>query len=94
MNRTALLAFSSAALALALTASADDGKAIFNGKDLTGWEGNTDLWSVQDGCIHGQTTPENPLKHNTFLVWRGGTVSDFELTCQYRITSEFRDHPE
>lgn len=64
---------------------------IFNGKDLTGWEGNTALWSVKDGAITGITPPDpaNPekgiIKHNTFLVWKGGTVSDFELTFQYRI---------
>jgi hypothetical protein len=65
----------------------------FNGKDLSGWEGNMDLWSVQDGAITGKTPadPANPgksiLKHNTFLVWRGGTVGDFELTCKYRIVA-------
>ncbi len=66
-------------------------KEIFNGKDLTGWEGNKDLWSVKDGTITGITPPDpaDPtkgiLKHNTFLVWKGGTVGDFELTFQYRI---------
>jgi hypothetical protein len=64
---------------------------VFNGRDLTGWEGNKDLWSVQDGAITGITPPDpaNPekgiIKHNTFLVWKGGTVSDFELIFEYRI---------
>lgn len=58
---------------------------IFNGKDLTGWEGNLKLWSVKDGAITGQTTAENPTKGNTFLVWKDGTVSDFELRCSYRL---------
>src|SRR5262249_19135445 len=34
-------------------------KPIFNGTDLTGWDGNPDFWSVQDGCIVGETTKEN-----------------------------------
>ena len=60
---------------------------IFNGTDLTGWEGNEKLWSVQDGAITGKTSNEGDakIKHNTFLVWKGGTVSDFELTFKYRI---------
>jgi len=68
-----------------------DEKEIFNGKDLTGWEGNKDLWSVKDGAITGITPPDpaDPkkgiIKHNTFLVWKGGMVGDFELTFQYRI---------
>jgi hypothetical protein len=78
--RTSLLAL----LALASTAFAED-KNLFNGKDLTGWKG-LDFWSVQDGSIVGQTTKEKPTKGNTFLVWQGGEVGDFELTFKYRIT--------
>jgi hypothetical protein len=61
--------------------------SIFNGKDLTGWEGNLKLWSVENGTITGRTGSEGEtkLKHNTFLVWKAGTVSDFELTFKYRI---------
>ncbi len=76
--------------ALTFTAAAGEVE-IFNGKDLTGWEGNKDLWSVKDGAITGITPPDpaDPkkgiLKHNTFLVWKAGVVSDFELTFQYRI---------
>lgn len=81
-------------LAVGLTSATFAGeKAIFNGTDLTGWEGNPALWSVQDGAITGTTIADeaNPkkstLKHNTFLIWRGGTVGDFELTFQYRIVA-------
>ncbi|SKB03537.1 protein of unknown function [Prosthecobacter debontii] len=77
--------------ALVCSLSAAEPIEIFNGKDLTGWEGNLELWSVKDGAITGITPPDpaNPekgvIKHNTFLVWKGGTVSDFELTFQYKI---------
>src|ERR1051325_6949025 len=59
---------------------------LFNGKDLTGWEGDPRLWSVKDGAIVGQTTPENPAKGNTFLIWTNGTVGDFELRCSFKLT--------
>ena len=42
---------------------------LFNGKDLTGWEGDLRLWSVKDGVIRGETTAENPTYGTTFLVW-------------------------
>ncbi len=58
---------------------------IFNGKDLTDWEGDLRLWSVRDGAIRGQTTIENPAAHNTFLIWRGGVLKDFELKLKFRI---------
>lgn len=80
-----------AALAFAVSVSAAEPVQVFNGKDLTGWEGNMDLWSVKDGAITGITPPDpaDPkkgiIKHNTFLVWKGGTVGDFELTFKYRL---------
>jgi hypothetical protein len=59
--------------------------SLFDGKTLDGWEGKPQFWSVQDGAITGQTTPDNPTKGNTFLIWRGGKVSDFELRLKFRI---------
>lgn len=58
---------------------------LFNGKDLTGWQGNPAFWSVQDGAITGHTTKENPTKGNTFLIYTNGNVDDFELRLSYRI---------
>ncbi len=58
---------------------------IFNGKDLTGWDGDPRLWSVKDGVIRGQTTPENPARGNTFCVWRAGKLKDFVLKIKFRI---------
>jgi hypothetical protein len=58
---------------------------LFNGKDLTGWKGVHELWSVQDGVITGQTTKENPAKENTFLVWTNGDVADFELRAEFKL---------
>src|SRR5262245_41821006 len=91
-----LIALVAAALFMAPLASAEDVsqkappepegmKPLFNGKDLTGWEGNPKLWSIKDGVVKGETTKENPTKGNTFLIWRGGTLSDFELRCTFRI---------
>jgi hypothetical protein len=64
-------------------------KAIFNGKDLTGWDGDPAHWRVEDGCLVGETTAERPIAHNTFVVYRGGDVADFELTCDYMIESDW-----
>ncbi len=58
---------------------------IFDSKTLQGWDGDPKFWRVEDGAVTGQTTKENPLKSNTFLIWRGGTVADFELKLEYRI---------
>ena len=58
---------------------------IFNGKDLTGWDGDPRLWSVKDGAIRGRTTKENPAHGNTFCIWRGGKLKNFILRIKFRI---------
>ncbi len=60
---------------------------IFNGKDLTGWDGDPRLWSVKDGAIHGETTAEKPAKGNTFLIWKAGVMKDFELRLSFRCNA-------
>ncbi len=60
-------------------------QSLFNGKDLTGWDGDPKLWSVKDGAITGQTSAEQPLKANTFLIWTNGTTADFELRFSYKM---------
>jgi hypothetical protein len=58
---------------------------LFDGKTLTGWDGDPRLWSVEDGAITGRTTTEQKADGNTFLVWRGGELADFELRLKVRI---------
>ena len=70
---------------LALIAPVEAQESLFNGKDLTGWKGLPQFWSVKDGIIVGETTAENPTKGNTFLVWQGGEVADFEITAEVRF---------
>jgi hypothetical protein len=59
--------------------------AIFDGQSLEGWAGDPDLWRVEDGAIVGQTTEQHPARHNTFLIWQGGQVRDFELKLEFKI---------
>src|SRR5687768_16128308 len=69
-----------------LKAQGEDGfKSIFDGKELKDWDGNPKFWSVKDGAITGQTTAENPTDGNTFCIWKGGEVGDFELRLKYKI---------
>ncbi len=63
----------------------DGFKSIFDGKTLDKWDGNSKFWSVKDGAITGQTTSDNPTPGNTFIIWKGGELGDFELKLQYKI---------
>ncbi|MCX6889852.1 MAG: DUF1080 domain-containing protein [Verrucomicrobia bacterium] len=82
---SALLAFLLVALA---PLSAQDGfKPIFDGKSLAGWDGNPDLWSVEDGCLTGKTKGPDHLAYNQFLVWRGGVLKNFELRAKIKCSA-------
>ncbi len=59
------------------------GSKFFNGKDLTGWEGLTEYWSVKDGAIVG-SSGDKGLTFNTFLCSKK-KYGDFELRCQVRL---------
>ncbi|MCE9609109.1 MAG: DUF1080 domain-containing protein [Chthoniobacter sp.] len=83
--RHALLALLLCAASLASAAAEPGFKSIFNGQDLTGWDGRPGLWSVKDGCIRGETTATNRAPGNTFLIWRDGAPKNFELKLRYRI---------
>ena len=74
--------------------AAEEGfKSLFNGKDLTGWEGRKEHWSVEDGAITGTTTKEAPAKGNNFLIAKDGDkplmVGDFELRCTYKFSGDW-----
>ncbi len=82
---SALLAFLLAGLA---QLSAQDGfKSIFDGKTLAGWDGNPELWSVEDGCLTGKTKGPDTLTYNQFLIWRGGAPKNFELHAKARCSA-------
>lgn len=68
-------------------AELSDMKILFNGKDLSGWDGNPELWSVKDGVIHGETTEEKKADGNTFLIWKDGVTKDFELRLSFRCNA-------
>ena len=58
---------------------------IFDGVSLKGWDGNPKLWSVEDGVIVGRTSSEDPIPANSFLIWRQGTLDNFELRLEFQI---------
>lgn len=67
--------------------------SLFNGKDLTGWAGRTNHWTLEEGAITGTSTKENPAQGNNFLIARVAdqnlVVNDFELRFSYKFTGAF-----
>ena len=85
MHIGALLMGAAMTIAISAASAAEDEagfKSLFNGKDLKGWAGRPQHWSVEAGAITGVTTKENPAPGNNSLIAKDGdqtlVVSDFE----------------
>ncbi len=73
-----LVAYLAAPAQVPMLATVDNVAGLFNGRDLTGWQGDLDLWSVEDGAIVGRT---EGIDHNSFLT-SDLSVEDFRLQVE------------
>ena len=62
------------------------GERLFDGVTLEGWQGDPVHWHVESGSIVGSIPPGKTLNKNTWLVYRGGELNDFELNLKFRLT--------
>jgi putative membrane-bound dehydrogenase-like protein len=99
----ALVAYLASPQQMPMLATADNVPSFWNGADLTGWDGDPELWSVEKGDdpgapgeIVGKTAG---LKHNAFLRSHL-LVEDFKLTLKVKLTPnsansgiQFRSEP-
>ena len=56
--------------------------ALFNGKNLEGWEGHEKLWSVKDGVIIAKST--DPVPVSTYLLTKK-KYTDFRFTGTVKL---------
>jgi hypothetical protein len=61
--------------------------SIFDGSSLKDWDGDPAFWRAEGRAIVGQSTPANPIKQNTFVIWRGGEPKDFELKVEFKMSA-------
>src|SRR5687767_13497349 len=78
-----LLSLSFVSVGFAQTEKAKD---LFDGKTLAGWEGDEKYWRVENGAIVGEIPKGQTLNKNTWLVWKGGKVADFDLKVEVKLT--------
>lgn len=62
--------------------------SMFNGKDLSGWEGKPGGWRVEDGALTAESTEAEPCQKHHYLYWTGGEPDNFILRYEYKITGE------
>ena len=82
LDRRGFLAAVSAGMAIPCVNAAEDGfEPLFNGKDLTGWDGDPFLWKVEDGMVVGRSPG---IGYNDFLT-TAEEYSDFVLRFQIQL---------
>ena len=82
LTRRGFLAASSLVAGARATGAAEEGFApLFNGKDLTGWEGDPFLWKVEDGMLIGRSPG---IAYNDFLTTTK-EYADFVLRFQIHL---------
>jgi len=57
---------------------------IFNGRSLTGWDADPNIWRVEGGVMVGETLADRP-RGNNYIVYRGSETRDFDLKLQMKI---------
>ena len=64
-------------------------RSLFNGKDLTGWDGDAALWRIKDGVIEGGHPDAGPIKGSSWLILRDGEkdaiLRDFHFRCDFKM---------
>ena len=88
MKRTCPIFAALTSLTFAATLAAADEPAgfvsLFDGESLSGWEGNLEMFRVQDGAIVAGSLAEN-IPHNDFLCTKK-PYGDFELRLKCKLT--------
>ncbi|MDO4573744.1 MAG: DUF1080 domain-containing protein [Planctomycetia bacterium] len=61
--------------------------SLFDGKTMDGWDGDPKFWRVEEGCLTGESTPENQVEHNSFLILRKvANPRDFTIVFDFRMS--------
>ena len=60
--------------------------SLFDGESLKDWEFDADHWHVENNAIVGQIPKGQRLNKNTWMIWRGGKLNDFDLQLQFKLT--------
>lgn len=62
------------------------GQSLFDGRSLDGWSHDGKHWRVENGAIVGEIPPGTTLSKNTWIVWQGGVLTDFDLRLRFKLT--------
>jgi hypothetical protein len=59
---------------------------LWDGATLTNWNGETDVWSIEDGAIHADPT-KTPGQHHIHYTGPGAILRDFDLKVEVKLSA-------
>ncbi len=59
---------------------------LWDGQTLTNWDGESDVWSIDNGAIHADTT-RTPGQHHLHYKGPNAVMKDFDLKVEFRISA-------
>jgi hypothetical protein len=59
---------------------------LWDGQTFQNWDGETDVWSIENGAIHADTT-KTPGQHHIHYVGPGAIMKDFDLKVEMRMSA-------
>ena len=59
---------------------------LFDGQTLMGWDGESDVWSIDNGALHADMV-KTPGQHHARYVGPNAIMRDFDLKVEFRISA-------
>jgi hypothetical protein len=59
---------------------------LWDGATFTNWNGETDVWRIEDGAIHADTT-KTPGQHHIHYTGPGAIMRDFDLKVEVKLSA-------
>ena len=59
---------------------------LWDGRTLSNWDGETDVWSIDNGFIHADTV-RTPGQHHLHYTGPGAVMRDFDLKVEFKISA-------
>jgi len=59
---------------------------LWDGQSLTGWDGESDVWSIENGAIHADTV-KTPGQHHLHYKGPNAVMKDFDFKVEFKISA-------
>src|SRR4026209_1736711 len=59
---------------------------LWDGSTFTNWNGETDVWTIEDGMLHADTT-KTPGQHHIHYTGPNAVMKDFDLKVEFKISA-------